>query len=474
MNKKISTHLTICAIGVGCVAVAICLLVLTRLIDNEPLVADGKENLTAASILIRYRVFSSIDSPAPTPDMMREPAWPFATAGLLLLTGLDQVEPHCLAIQHHCVFKVLNAVILALVAGLASGLAWSMSRNRIAAWGLTVIVACITFTTIPRMVNRFNNDPMAMLLLTIVSALTYFSMKGTWRSWVGLGLVLGFLALTKAQFLYIAVVPIVAVACFSLKRAGFVLLTFVLVVTPWLARNTRLYGEPAISVRGKTVAAVRLIMVTKYANSELACMAYAFTHPRWRGFVGGVIGVEPDDFDQGGKCQRFNREIAFDMGIERVGASPFAQDITAMNGGDWRCAVQYFYQGMALGRELEAGHHRLSEVAPFSLDNLARYVKTLPLFAWRGLGFSGFPILSILLTVSMFFLLMTRAWPLAVLAIASHVFHLALTHNIPRYHAVELGVMIMSMVYFFDEALGFICDRWKIAHRLRGCHGVKP
>jgi hypothetical protein len=43
MNKRISTHLTIPAIGVGCLAVAICLLVLIRLIDNQPVGADGKQ-----------------------------------------------------------------------------------------------------------------------------------------------------------------------------------------------------------------------------------------------------------------------------------------------------------------------------------------------------------------------------------------------------------------------------------------------
>lgn len=441
------------AIISGCVAALISLFVLACLINSGPIIADGKENLTTASNLIRYGIFSSADDSVPLPDMKREPAWPTLTAGLLLLSGLYQIEPDKLATQHQVLFKEMNAVFLALVVGFASGLAWFWARRRLLAWIIALVLALAALTTMPRLVNYFNNEPLAMLLVLAASALTFFASRGTWRSAVSLGLALGLLALTKAQFLYIAFIPIVALGFMSKKQAGFALLVFALVVTPWLARNTITFGKPAISERGKIVAAVRMIMVTEHRQSERACMAFAFTHPSWREPIGKAMGISRHHFDQGNRCQRFNREIAFDMGIEKVDGTFFPGDVPAWTRGDWSKTVQYFYKGMAVGEELEANALRFSDIAPLTFDNIVRYLQTLPLFAWRGMGFSAFPWLSILFTISAFALIVTRLWPCSVLVLSTHLFHLLFTHNIPRYHAIELGLMIFAMAYLLDNAL---------------------
>lgn len=438
----------------GFVAAMISLFVLASLINSGPIIADGKENLTTASNLIRYGIFSSAhDNEAPLPDMKREPAWPTLTAGLLLLNGLYQIEPDKLATQHQVLFKEMNAVFLALVVGFASGLAWFWARRRLLAWIIALVLALAALTTMPRLVNYFNNEPLAMLLVLAASALTFFASRGTWRSAVSLGLALGLLALTKAQFLYIAFIPIIALGFMSKKQAGIALLVFALVVTPWLARNTFTFGKPAISERGKIVAAVRMIMVTEHRQSERACMAFAFTHPSWRDQIGEVLGISRQHFNQGARCERFNREICFDMGAERVGCAPFPEDHTAMIKGAWRKAVQYFFRGMAAGQEIEANRIRFTDIAPLTFENIVRYLQTLPLFAWRGMGFSAFPWLSILFTIAAFALIFTRLWPCAVLVLSTHLFHLLFTHNIPRYHAIELGLMIFAMAYLLDNAL---------------------
>jgi 4-amino-4-deoxy-L-arabinose transferase-like glycosyltransferase len=391
--------------------------------------------------------------------MKREPVWPTLTAGLLLLTGLHQIEPEQLATRHQTLFKGMNAVFLALVVGLTSGLVWLLTRKPALAWVISLILALAALTTTPRIVNYFNNDPLAMLLLLAASALTFFASKGTWRSAISLGLALGFLALTKAQFLYIAFIPIFALGFISKKQAGLALLVFAIVVTPWLARNTITFGKPAISERGKIVAAVRMIMVAEHRPSERACMIFAFTHPQWRKQIGEVLGIGRQDFNQGARCQRFNRELCFDMGIERVECTYFPGDVPLWTRGDWRKSIQYAYRGMTAGLEIEANMLKFSDIAPLTLDNIGRYIRTLPLFAWRGMGFTAFPWLSILLTISVFFLIFTRLWPIALLSLSSNLFHILFTHNVPRYHVFELGVMIFAMAYLLDMALTLAMNR---------------
>jgi hypothetical protein len=441
------------AILSGCVAALICLFALFGLIDRDPIIADGRENLVAASNLLRHGVFSSALQLAPPSDMKREPAWPALTASLLLASRLQEVEPETLATEHYALFKRLSAALLALVAGLASGLTWGWARRPALAWSVAVALALTTLTTMPRLVNRFNNEPLAMLLLLAASALALAVCRGTWRSGIGLGMALGLLALTKAQFLFIAGVPIVAVGFFS-RKATRTLLAFALVVAPWIVRNALLFGEPWISQRGKTVAAVRLIMVSESREQERACMAFAFTHPGWRDQVGRIVGIGLQDFKQGARCERFNREICFDMGMERVGCEPFPEDTAAITSGvDWRGAVQYFYRGMAAGREIEAGRLNLTDLAPLTWQNVERYAVTLPLFVWRGWGFSAWPWLSLLLMMALVAACFTDVWPFAITALSAHLFHILLTHNIPRYHAIEIGVMVAAAAYVVDAVL---------------------
>lgn len=459
MNIKKVIHSARGPVFSGCVAALISLFVLAGLIDSRPIVWDGRENLNTASNLIRYGVFSSATDSSPLPDMKREPVWPTLTAGLLLLTGLHQIEPEQLATCHQTLFKGMNAVFLALVVGFTSGLVWLLTRKPALAWVISLILALAALTTTPRLVNYFNNEPAAMLLLLTASALTFFASKGKWRSAASLGLVLGFLALTKAQFLYIALVPIVALGFISKKQAVFALLAFTLVLAPWIARNTVIFGKPAIAERGKIVAAVRMIMVAEHRPSERACMIFAFTHPQWREKVGGMLGVDQQDFNRGARCQRFNRELLFDMGIKDVGYTYFEGDVPLWTRGDWHKSIQYAYRGMAAGLEIEANMLKFSDIAPLTLDNIGRYIRTLPLFAWRGMGFTAFPWLSILLTISAFALIFTRLWPIALLSLSSNLFHILFTHNIPRYHAIELGVMIFAMAFFLDMALTLAMNR---------------
>ena len=451
MNIKNTIESPRSMVFAACLSTVLSLFILISLINKNPIIGDGKENLTIATNLMIHGTFSSLGGASPQPDMKREPAWPVLTASLLILTGLDHIEPEILATQNSTFFKFINATFLALLVGLVGVLAGYFSQRPLLAQGIAFIISITALTTLPRLVNYFNNDPLAMLLLTISSALTFFASRGGRYSAIALGLSLGLLALTKAQFLYISFIPIFVICIFCKKQAIYALLIFSLIVTPWVVRNTITFGEPAISKRGETVLAVRMVMVAEHRQSELSCMAFAFTHPEWRDKIGSLLKIGIEDFKEGGTCERFNREIGFDMGIEKVTADAFPSDIAATNAHDWTKAVQYFFRGYIAGGEIEANQLKLANIASLSFENVMRYIQTLPLFAWRGVSFSGFPFLGLFLSISMFSLAFTRLWPFAILGISTHVFHTLLTHNIPRYHIIELGIMIVAATYFIDK-----------------------
>ena len=274
-------------------------------------------------------------------------------------------------------------------------------------------------------------------------------MKGRWIESrycapVLLGIFLGFLALTKAQFLYISI-PVIFILLLNNKNKAFIVfLAMFFICAPWIFRNYTLFGEPAIADRGKTVAAVRLVLTSEPTSQEYPCMAYAFSHPKIQPYLGSFLSIKNNDFSQGKKCQKLNRELCFDMGLTRVMCEPFPEDVYSSN---WKSRIQYFYRGYYAGRLMEKNQLSFKDVAVFDFKLAQKYLKTLPLFAWRGFGFSDYPLFSVIVSFSLFGLLFTPYWPFAVLCVCSQLFHIFLTHNIPRYHAIEFPVLVFSAVY---------------------------
>lgn len=462
----------------GLLTALACLLFLRAVINQKPIAGDGRQNLAAGLSLVRHGVFSTTgqEGRAPRSDMFREPAWPVWTAGVLLVSGRSAMPLEKLASkEHNLLFKLNNALFLSILAGLAAGTAWYWARRPLIASLVASTVAVATLATTPRLVNMYNNEPLAMLLLLMASILFVAAFQGSRRAALGLGVALGFLALTKAQFLFAGVVPVIALAFASRRRAAWALVAFAFLVSPWIARNALLFGKPAISERGKTVAAVRLSLLAQHLPSERACMLYAFTHPRWRPFVGEMISVEARDFDRGGACERLCREFRFDMGKPVIICNePYPEDKEAVRSRKWQSAVQYFWDGMVAGREIEEGRMRLTDIAPLTPRTLGRYLLTFPLYAWRGWAFSGSPWLSLALSLSVFALLLTRWRAFSLFAAAAHLMHIALTHNIPRYHAVEFGVMFVALALVVDAAADRVWGRLAPEGKSRDAGGGRP
>lgn len=415
-------------------------------LNREPIVGDGFDNLTIAKNIISHSSFSS-GSPE-KPDMAREPAWPTLAAGVIYLASLEKLPVDILSSRYFYIWKIINIFLFAISIGLAAAYFFSKTQSRIFL-GLFLAVSLFLYGTMPRLINNFNNEALATFFVLVNSIIFYEMIKGRlidfrWLAPVLLGIFLGFLALTKAQFLYISAPVIIILFVNNKQKALTVVFALLIVTGPWLYRNFILFADPAIAKRGKIVASVRVVLTAEPTAREHLCMTYAFSHPAIQPYLEPLLGITKPDFSQGGKCQKLNREICFDMGTKRVHCGPFPEDAYFP---DWASKVQYFYRGYYAGAQMEENQATFTDITRFDFKFAKNYVKTLPLFAWRGFGFSDFPLISVMISLSVFGLLFTSFWPFALLCVYSQLFHIFLTHNIPRYHAVEFPVLIFSAIY---------------------------
>jgi hypothetical protein len=446
MEKSVLTPGTRRLIAVALVSALMACSVFFSLVDRESIVGDGLDHLTIAYNVIHYSSFSS-GSPD-KPDMAREPAWPLLAACVIRIASLEKFSLDILSSRYFYVWKMINIFLYSIIIGFAAAYLFSKTRSRIFL-GLFLMVALFLYGTMPRLINNFNNEALAALLVLVNSMIFYEMMKGRLMESrclapAFLGTFLGFLALTKAQFLYISIPLLIVLFVDNKQKALIVLLALLAVTGPWLYRNFTLFDDPAIAKRGKIVASVRVVLTAEPNAHERLCMAYAFSHPAIQPYLEPLLGVTQQDFFQGGKCRKLNREICFDMGTKRVHCAPFPEDAYFP---DWTSKVQYFYRGYYAGVMMEQNRAGFTDITRFDLNFLKNYIKTLPLFAWRGFGFSDFPLISVLISLSVFGLLFTSYWPFALLCVSSQLFHIFLTHNIPRYHAVEFPVLIISATY---------------------------
>jgi len=441
--------------------------ILQRQITADPIVGDGYQNLVTASNLAQLGVFSS--TPGGTPDMLREPGWPWLLSLFIKASPLREASVAQLASDYAAVLKWMNVTLYALMSGVLAAYVFLRLRSLSAA-AMAVLLGLLLYATTPRLINYLNNEALATLLLLLASILFHEVIRGRCSSslfvWpLVLGALWGCLALSKAQFLYICILPLLVLGYFQRTKFAMAVLGFALLVSPWLVRNETLFDQPSLAVRGKAVLAVRLALTVEPTRKERSCMFFAFTHPALQHYLKGMWGITAEDFQQGGRCQRLNRELCFDMGEKKVSCAPFREDLA---NGDWQSKVQYFYRGYALGSLIDAGQLRFSDAIHIDTSMLRNYLETLPLFFWRGLGVSGFPWLALGLFLAEGLLLFTSRWPLALLSVSAHAFHVLLTHNMPRYHALEYPIMALSAVCLAASLLNWFREKRKAQDRERG------
>lgn len=443
--------------------------ILSSVVDDTPIVADGMENLKIAHNIAVHNTFSSTADLVP--EMKREPMWPLFIAGILSVADLNQKSVKEISTKHAAYLKRINILIYVAVSVLATFWICLHTKRRLLALAGCMMISLISILTTPRLINKLNNEPLACLLLIVASLLFYRAVRkgGVGPFWAGL--CLGLLTLTKAQFLYISIFPIAWLYWKSWRKGFMALLAMSIVVLPWLARNYHLFEEISISERGQTVLAIRFILTAKPHLAERKCMIYAFSHPQIRTSLHNVLHIDDTDFLRDGECERLNRELCFDMGVEKVKCSPFKEDRAK---GQWDSKIQYFFQGFSAGKAIEANQMEFKDISAFDLQLLETYISTLPLFMWRGLGFTKYPLLSVAMVAALFLLAFSKCWPIAVIPISSHLFHVMLTHNLPRYHAVEFGVLFIALTYFLLRMFDYISAKWVIFSKRNYSSNPRP
>ncbi|NDL64124.1 hypothetical protein [Acerihabitans arboris] len=439
----------------SCLILIACFHFLSALKGDNIIIGDGYQNIQIATNLMQNRTFSLQGDGSP--DMIREPAWPFFTATVLESLHFQSTPALQLATKHKNVFKNINIVIYSIIILIIFLFMQHETKNYIYAL-LAVALAIIIIHTTPRLIYHYNNEALSSLLLLSSSILfLHVCRKKKRHLSFFLGISIGLLTLTKAQYLYIAAFPLLSLYFIDKKSMVFAICSSIIIISPWLARNYILFDKYSIAERGQIVASLRYILTVEPGSSEYPCMAYSFLAPDLRPLVNGFTNIRLDDYKRNGLCERFNRETCYDMGTKKIPCSAFAEDSSATVA--WNKKIQYFYRGYAAGEAIEDGKLSFQDIAPFNLATIVKYLKTYPIFTLRGIGFSNHPILVLSMALCMFATLFTPLWPLSLLAVFSHIFHATLTHNIPRYHVIELPIMIIGFIYCIKKILDYLSGR---------------
>ena len=255
------------------------------------------------------------------------------------------------------------------------------------------------------------------------------------------GLCFGAMTLTKASFLYVSVMLIVALAAlglwrrmharesFLLKSSALLAFGMVVVVAPWMVRNYVHFDAISLSGRGGQVLLTRALKNNMTAEEYRgAWYAYAPRPLRW--ISGELTGFDKSDLEAGGRLQRLMRFVS-------------ERDRPAIAAGRPDDAVSYFARVGAMRTELEKAR-AVSGATSLAIDNELKqraldmivaaplkHLAAIPLFLWRGAPY----VFAILLAGAVYACLRRAWWLLAYVAPAMGLvmFYAVLTHFIPRY-----------------------------------------
>jgi len=113
-------------------------------------------------------MFSIDVTGSPAPDMTREPAWPFITAAIIHFLSLGAVPVGDLATIFSRDFKCVNVLIYSLAISLAYAYLFYKERNLFLC-AIFLGLSFLVYGTIPRLVNGYNNETLATILMLLGS-----------------------------------------------------------------------------------------------------------------------------------------------------------------------------------------------------------------------------------------------------------------------------------------------------------------
>jgi hypothetical protein len=455
--------------AVGLIALGLLLLSLHR-ITTAPIEKDPAQIALMAFNLERHGVISMEEQAPLTPTNYREPASVVVDALAIALIDAklgkaDSADDylHGTRVQ---LLKYQNILFLWL---LALGALWAAR-----ALGTPFYVGLLAaiFTTYPYWgghspLNDLYTELQAAAFLMLGSAALVESFKR--RSWpfcATAGALFGVLTLIKAATLYVFVGTIAVMACLYLLRRDAVplrlagreltalIVTFGIVITPWMYRNYVDLGTWSVSQRAGVVLMYRAVD-SQMTSEEYKGTFYVYAPLRLQGLFGKLLGFSPADLLRNGRLQRLND-----------GESDFeADDLAAEKAGAPEKTLSYYRQARAERVKMEkvyfaAGGAHAEIEADVALKKKAQAMildhpgmclaLTLPML-WRGATLV-FPLLLILLGSAA----RQRQYELLAFglpAFGTVVLYGLLTHFIGRYDLPCLSVAIVALLVSLSLAV---------------------
>jgi hypothetical protein len=465
------------------VALGACLLgtaVTGRFITDAPVGGDAAQNLSMALNLATHGIYSMDSRPPLRPTNYREPV-PIISAACSVALGQVLIGRSDVAgeqLSRDLLAAKLSNLMWIFVGLLATwSLAWAVTNQHSA--GLTAAYcAWLVFYSSPANINSLLSETPAAALMAAVSAvlvLTIVSRKLLWA--VMLGGLVGLLCLTKASFLYVAVLGWVVAVTLSIaglvlgrqhsrayfrRAAGITVIagaTTLMVCMPWMARNKFHFDRWSIAQRGGVVLMIRATK-NQMTHNEWIASWWLWGPPLYRSLVENTrLGAQSSDFDVGGPYERVSRaESSKAVSYYHAGRKERAIALAKAQA-----------EGSANPMEVADQEVQRKAVSMILADPIAHLKCTFP-FVWRGvwcvslnspllpdLGTSirshapamasGLLWLSLVWTASV--AVITRSRKLIGLALPSILwlgFHALVTHNIPRYSDPTIPVMCSTFV----------------------------
>jgi hypothetical protein len=435
---------------------------------------DARHYVAAGMTLARTGVFGY----GPEPNMYREPltSWTIAAQAVLdpRLRGLafediDGRGPAARAVKQQNL--VWGALTLLGVGHLALALLGGRGRRETLIAALAVVATHVVFLEWADVTDRSLSELPAAAILVWASLVALRAVdRPRARSWLGLGTLLGLLVLTKASFLYVGLVfvPLLMIARWRassvpparlIQDMGVVLIGLALVVTPWMGRNLHQFGTFGVSDRGGLAIWFRVTYNDMTPHEHRGAWVY-YTPLPLQPAAAGLLGIDLGEFEGDGSLRRVARGAVGDE-VERRSFYRLARTDRA------QLAAGYRADGLS---EWQAAHRADRDLMRRGVQALRedpmRFVRTVPVFLWRGTWFMQYSNLvpSILLgpfnlggmalLIAALFVSAVRFRPrlLAVTGLPGGIvtFYALLTHFEPRQSRPAAPIMILLCILAAD------------------------
>lgn len=454
----------------------------TKSLTSSPVSGDAAHTLQMATNLAHHGI-ASIDHSL-QPSMYREPLPVFISAAAVLLVDAVHGPAEHIAYRSGERARLLKLQNIGWMFLLATGV-FAAVRLITGSTILAAVAMLAVNVRLPAMptglpslgFDTLESDLPAAALLTwasLIYARAVISRRAS--EFAVAGILFGCLALVKAAFLYVfvgvlGITPLLWIITperlFDFRRelifTSSLAICFVLVVTPWIARNFVHFGTLSIAERGGVVLLIRaekdLMTADEYKGSF-----YAWAPQRIQPVVGRILGYNERDMQRGGRLQRLNRSTDADF---------YPEDLAAELAGKPDEAITYYRKARAqrvmLERELLSSVEADEQLQRRALNQIRAHpgshlAVTVP-FLWRG-AFIAAPAL----LITLIFAISTRGALLVAFALPAlglTMFYGLLSHFIPRYGVPTAGIVVAILLVILQAGCDAIVRHTRLSEGTR-------